>query len=484
MIFGFHSVADVTPTRLREGLTILEELVPAGYRQAVRRAQDFQGDRMGAYLDEDIAATFSDPEIQDSVRTCAFTVPLVRKVIERLSLLYKREPVRRVRALGEGQGAAPAAERLYGEIAFGGALSEVLRAALKSVNLLRLAIVGVAVSGDRLCFDLLSGRDVLLAPPPDGRAGEMQDYEAVVLPKPYRADGRRVFAFWSREFHFLFDEEGFVVEDFGDPALANPFGAIPFVRIDREPGAELYPMPLESLVAANRRLNFAITELFYTKKFQSFGQPVFVTDDEVRPDFKVGVQHLVHVIKRDAAASGDFRFESPHAPIGEVKDSVFDFLRLVARLHDVSPQSVDVSARVESGVSRALSERDALEARERDIALFRRTEDRLFEIVGAVARYHAAAGGALAARYGEALGALDPRRLGLLVDYPEVEPAIDPAERLTLQEREIALGLRNVVDVYRERNPDAAAWSADQVLAAIAANREANAAALGGLPTE
>ena len=479
-IFNFHSAADVTPARLKDGLLALQELVPAGYARRVRRAQDFQADRMEKYLVSDIEDTFSDKDVQNAVRSCGFMVPLVRKVIGQLSLLYKREPLRRLQALGEGAAQdIQRAERLYGEIAFQGNLSEALRRCLEWANLLRVAFVQVAVAADRIAFDPLSPADLLLAPPPDGRVGDFSRYEAVVVPRPYLAEGRRAYAFWSQALHFVFDEEGKIAQDFGDPSLANPLGIIPFVRVDREPASELYPLPAESLVTANQRLNFAATELFYTKKFQSFGQPVFVTDDDVKPDLKVGVQHLVHVVKRDAAASGDFRFESPKAPIAEVKDSIFDFLRLLARLHDVSPQSVDISATVESGISRLLSERDATESRERDTALFRFAEDRLFEMTCRVAACYAETGVGPAARYGTDLKLLDSSRLGLQVRFPEAEPVVDPQARLQLRERELALGLKSIADVYREENPDAASWSEGEILARIEENHRSNGRILG-----
>ncbi len=499
-IFNFHSAADVTPGRLKDGLFALRELVPPGYARRVRRAQDFQADRMEKYLVADIEETFSDKDVQNAVRSCGFMVPLVRKVIGQLSLLYKREPLRRLQPLGSkaltpipspngrgvpggrGEGevsVAQRAERLYGEIAFQGNLSEALRRCLEWANLLRVAFVQVAVAADRIAFDPLSPADVLLAPPPDGRVGDLSRYEAVVVPRPYLAEGRRAYAFWSEALHFVFDEEGKIAQDFGDPSLANPLGVIPFVRVDREPASDLYPLPAESLVTANQRLNFAATELFYTKKFQSFGQPVFVTDDDVKPDLKVGVQHLVHVVKRDAAASGDFRFESPKAPIAEVKDSIFDFLRLLARLHDVSPQSVDISATVESGISRLLSERDATESRERDTALFRYVEDRLFELTCRVASVYADTNMGPAARYGADLKFLDSSRLGIQVRFPEAEPVVDPQARLQLRERELALGLKSIADVYREENPDAASWSEEEILTRIEENRRSNERLVG-----
>ena len=462
MIFGFEDPSEITAGRLREGLLALQELVPHSYGARCTEALDFCGDRMGGYLDADIENTFSDADVQSSVRACGYTVPLTRKVIDRLSLLYKRDPKRRI--LSREDADVTDAARVYHEIAMRGALSDALRGAHRVLNLLGLSFVQVGVSGGQVVFDVLSGRDILLSPPEDGRTAGMENYDAAVLPKPYTIDGLRMYAFWSSRFHFLFDESGRIVEDFGDPGLGNPLGMIPLVRLAREAGDDLYPEPPESLVRANRRLNFAMTELFYTKKFQSFGQPVFVSDDDIQPELKVGVQHLVHVVRRDAAASGDFRFESPDAPIDEVKESVLDFLRLSARLHDVSPQSVEISNAVESGVSKLISERDALEVRERDARLFRRAEARIFELVCAFAGH-----------YGESLSPLSQEGLSLQVDYPEEAPTLDPADRLALQERELQLGLKSIVDIYRERNPDAAGWSEEQVLATLSANAALNA---------
>ena len=473
MIFDFQDPTEIAPERLRTGLLALQELVPWSYSAKCEEALDFCADRMGRYLDVDIESTFSDPEVQNSVRACAYTVPLARKVIDRLSLLYKRDPKRRLIVRGDST-RDESAGRLYHEIAFQGGLSDALRSAHRMANLLGLSFVQVGASGSRIVFDVLSGKDVLLSPPADGRVSSVEDYDALVLPKPYTVDGARVYAFWSARFHFLFDENGCIVDDFGDPELGNPLGAIPLIRLDREGSGELYPLPPESLVRANRQLNFAMTELFYTKKFQSFGQPVFVSDDDIQPDLKVGVQHLVHVVRRDAAASGDFRFESPDAPIREVKESVFDFLRLAARLHDVSPQSVDVSTVVESGVSKLVSERDSLEARERDTRLLRRVEGRIFELVCALTSHYRAFEGGPAARYGSDLALLDASKLALQVDYPEEAPSLDPADRLELQERELELGLKSIVDIYRERNPDAAGWSEAQVLETLRANAELN----------
>jgi len=450
-----------SPPELKDLLDRARDGRPAAYGRRVAELRDFWLDRTERHLASDIDATFTDPDIRDSVLRSGLTLPLVRRIVKKLTGLYREEPARRVRLRREApeeeaasaDAARAAAGRRYHALAQEAELSLALGAAEELHTLTGLAWVRVGWDGS-LFFDTLAGDDLYAVAPPGAPAHDVSRYEAVLVPS-----GDGTFAYWSADHHFRFGEDGGITGDFGDPELKNPYGRIPFVRIDSRTG-ELYPHPPESLLRANRVLNFALTELFYTIKFQCFGQPVWVSDDDTRPDFKVGVQHLIHVVKRDQAAAGDFRFESPDAPVDSVKSAIFETARLAALLEGVPADTVDAEGRVESGVARWLARADSAQVRAAQAARFRTAERQVFETVAAVLRHH------------RPEDAPDTERFTLETDFAEPAPDVSPQEQRELDAADLALGVVSPLDLLRRRNPDLARLPDADVLALWRRNRE------------
>ncbi len=452
---------DFSPPALRDLLARAREGRPAAFGRRTAELRDFWLDRTERHLASDIDATFTDPDIRDSVLRSGLTLPLVRRIVKKRSGLYRGEPARKVRLRREtpagdaapGEDARAAAERRYHALVQEAELSLALGAAEELHTLTGLAWVRAGWDGS-LFFDTLPGDSLYVLAPPGAPAHDVSRYEALIVPA-----GDGTFAYWSAEHHFRFAEDGSIADDFGDPELKNPYGRIPFVRIDSRTG-ELYPHPPESLLRANRVLNFALTELFYTIKFQCFGQPVWVSDDDTRPDFKVGVQHLIHVVKRDQAAAGDFRFESPDAPVDSVKSAIFETARLAALLEGVPADTVDAEGRVESGVARWLSRTDSADARAQSASRFRTAERQVFETVAAVLRHHSPE------------DAPDTERFTLETDFAEPVPDVSPGEQRELDAADLELGVLSPLDLLRRRNPDLARLPDADVLALWRRNRE------------
>lgn len=455
-----RTAADAAPGTLKALAAHVRAQRPASYDQRVAEARDYWHDRSGAHLAEDIRSTFSDGDIRQTVERSSITLPLVRRVVRKLARLYHAEPVRRVRPAGnDGDGGAlrGEAERRYHRIATAGELTETMRMAQELYTL--TGLVYVRVGYDRgIFFETLGGDEVLPALPPGAPASDAGRYHSLLVPRT-GGDGRAEYVFWSDRLHFVFDSEGRITGDFGDPSLENPYGRIPFVRIDGRTG-ELFPDPPESLVRVNRVLNFALTELFYTIKFQCFGQPVWVSDENVAPDFKVGVQHLIHVVKRDQAAAGDFRFESPDAPVGPVKETVFEVARLAALLEGVPADTVDARGRVESGVARWLAQADSREIHAAEVARFRTAERHIFRTVAAVLAHH---------EPGAPLGA---DQFTLETDFADPAPPLNPGEEHGADEADLRLGVISPADLLRRRNPDLARLSEEEILSLWRRNRE------------
>ncbi len=449
-------MTDFSPTALKRLLEDARRLRPVSYERRVAELRDFWNDRSGAHLTADIESTFSDPDIRDSVAKSGLTLPLTRRIVRKLARLYRTDPARRIRLRADdGSGSAgteplrTAIERRYHSLCADSELTAALRTAQELFTLTGLAFIRAGFDGE-LFFECFAGDELLIIPAPGAPMSDPSRYAALIVPHVL-PNGAAEYAWWSADHHFVFAADGEIVNDFGDPELKNPYGRIPFVRIDGR-GGDLYPEPPESLVRANRVLNFALTELFYTIKFQCFGQPVWVSDDDTQPDFKVGVQHLIHVVKRDQAASGDFRFESPNAPIQPVKETIFEVARLAALLEGVPADTVDTQGRVESGVARWLAHSDNLEARASEVTRFRNAERDLFKIVSAIISHH---------RPAEALRA---DLFTVEVDFNDSAPDLTPAEERTNDEADLRLGVLSPLDILRRRNPDLSRLPDDDVL--------------------
>ncbi len=448
---------DFSPAGLKTLLERARSLRSTNYTQRVSELKDFWNDRSGAHLAADIESTFSDPDIRGSVARSGLTLPLVRRIVRKLSRLYRSGPVRRIRPLGPSPAGTDAetlresVEQRYRRITLDGELDTAMRTAQELFTLTGLSIIRTGHDSS-LFFEVYSGDELYLVPPECGSLHDLSGYGAVIVPGT-GPDGKPRFTCWTPLHRFSFDESGRITDDFGRADLSNPYGRIPFVRIDGRTG-ELYPESPESLVRTNRVLNFALTELFHTIKFQCFGQPVWVSDEEARPDIKVGVQHLIHVVKRDAAAAGDFRFESPNAPIEPVKEAVFEVARLAALLEGVPADTVDARGRVESGVARWLAHADSLENRAAEVIRFRNAEREVFRTVAAVIAHH---------RPGPDEN-LHAEQFTVETDFTDSVPELTPSEERSADEADLKLGVVSPVDLLRRRNPDLSRLPDDEVL--------------------
>ena len=113
----------------------------------------------------------------------------------------------------------------------------------------------------------------------------------------------------------------------------------------------------------------------------------------------------------------------------------------MASNYGISAENFKLSAVETSGFARMIAKERIIELRQEQIKNFRQVEAEVFDSqVVAHTMYE--------------LGVEIPRTAQFSIDYPELRFPSPPMEELAVLEKEMSMGLTNMLEVVKQRNPD------------------------------
>ncbi|MNK96411.1 hypothetical protein D3C87_1166900 [compost metagenome] len=406
MLFGFDG-----DRRDFIGLVRSSEARKSRAAEALNFFDDQQDDTTLALIKRRFASS-------DSFRI--FTVNMVRKVVNRRATAYRIPPIRTFEGWDQEAGTA-----LYQAAN----IDAVMKRASKLTKLLKTSALQVRHSDHGLQVSVLTPHIL------DAVYDDPEHPQRIVVTHAASDTTRTTYSDWTATTYQRRDHQGRVISNSGNPSGVNPYGLLPFVPLfDRLPDSSFFLPGGDDLIGAQKALNVGLANLFRSIELQAHGQAV-AKGLPIGDPIATGPDKVILL-----PPDGEFSYASPNAPITEMLSALEFLMRQTAATNDVGADVFDLSKRAESGSAKHAERLDLREARQDDIALWRRYEVRLFEVIKAVVNAHAP-------------GTI-PEAATIRVDFAELQDNLTEAELLENLKVKAELGISSPVDALMAMNPD------------------------------
>lgn len=250
------------------------------------------------------------------------------------------------------------------------------------------------------------------------------------------------YCYWDAKSFRIFNGKGEQLANPENPGNENPFGIIwTTFRDGIETSPRFWRAPREGLVEMNEALNLAVTDVLHGLRMQLWGVP-FITGSNLPAVIAYGPDKALRVQINDPdSTEPKFSFVTPTNNL-ESALKVLDWcLRTIARMNKMNPAAISLEGALSSGFALRIRDLPKIEDRSDRVEIFRTSELEFFDACRIV------------------WNKMNPARklrpdLVLAIDFAEPNFPADPKEELDLFQREAELGLVNVLDEIRRRNPD------------------------------
>lgn len=400
-----------------------QQLVELAQASKIRKDEaalrlSFYHDEQQAELLRDLARQFRDP-----AKFQLFFVNIVRKITNRLAVVYKEAPARTV-VNGTARDQAIAA-KIWEQ----SRIDLAMKKANRYSKLLKTVVVRVAWRNDVIAYDILTPNIL------DATFEDPEHPDSLLITRPAARPEDVSYTYWTPLEFFTLDARGNLLPNPDNLDNANPYGALPFVPVfDRDPDSEFFLNGGADLVLAQRTINLKLVDLLRNIQSQAWGQPwakgLGVTKLDFGPETAISLP-----------ADGSFGYAQPTAVVTEVIEAVDFLIKQTAICNSLPGATFATEATDESGIAKLVDSVDLREAREDDLELFRTYESRLFEVTRSVWNFH---------------NSNNPisESASLGIDFADLQPAQTETERLDGIKRRIDLGVWSVVDAMMDENPD------------------------------
>lgn len=366
---------------------------------------------------------------------------ITRKVIDKISLVYKYAPDRRLDIeMAEGEDVQDPYSDWVGMTP---RLDVSLKTAERQKNLLNKCLFRPVYNKVKWNFFIETEYDAHFTE--DDRLNPFayswpikQDVNSKFL-KDVRDEWWR---FWSDEFYFMYNLGGEIKYD--EFNGINPYGKMPFIELMDGICVDEYPAGHGAieLVAANEQINVALMNLNQMIHFQAFDQPYLTGIQKTDADkLEVG-PHKYIVLPQDSTAG----LLSYSPKIMECVDSIHKQIELIAWTYNLSI-SWGLEGSPASGFSLLIKNIDLLEAREDDVELAVMQEKELYQVLVAMQKYYKSQG---LCKDEPSL----PENTDVIIDFADIQFPVNQQEELDRWKFDIDMNAESVVSYIMSKNPD------------------------------
>ncbi len=329
--------------------------------------------------------------------------------------------------------------------------------------------------------------DLAVVTPAASIAWQSTENPQVAEAVAYRTSGRpdspamtalspSVWAFWSADANLLVElnertgEPQNVRPPSDNPDGVNPYGLLPFVKIDKiDPKDDDYwNHGVADMLTVGDAANVAIVSLVHSLIHQGFSPKVAINMTGVDlskhgPDVTYAAEHVPE--GEHAPSMSTLRLDADFEGMVAGIEAV---LQYGALMHGIPPSAFrrDSQGGAESGRAKIVDMLPLLEEREQDIPQWSDNMGELFAVTRAVWNFwHDQSGFEVSTEF---IGRTFSDDARLAVDFAEVKIPETPNERLDRQAKELNMGIKSKADVLMENNPDLSREEAEKELQRIA----------------
>lgn len=360
----FQSTAQTVVLNALQG--IIDQNNTQRKNETVKRL-DYYRSNQAQYIKEELEKTFANAD-----KLTPLFVNLVRKIVDNLAMVYCKPAKREVEGTQRDTD-------IYNEVWETANLDVVMKQASRLTKLLKTILLRAVWRNGKLELDILTG-DII-----DVEVGDSPRDLQKVLVTHYPASGKAeeiTYSLWTPENYQRLDYRGYVVEE-----MENPYQRLPFVSLwDSMPIDSFWIDDGQDIIDAQTAINERLTDLCHVLRWQGFG--VGYRKDETgayKNEIDIGPGEFVNLSCNQYSEIG---FAQPQAPIEETVNAIEFIMNQVAIANGLSAHSLTAKPVNESGVSKIVSNNELMEKRRDDIALFRKYEHDLFELIKVVWNTH------------------------------------------------------------------------------------------------
>lgn len=394
--------------------TAMQEATRQRKAEAAKRL-DYYHDFQTDYIKEALALHFTDP---DKLTPCF--VNIVRKVINRLAMVYVQDARRKVDGTDRDN-------EIFQEIERGAWLGAKWKLANRYSKLLGLVALRPVWRNGALDVDLVTP-DIL-----DVTVGDSPEDQKSFMVTHYPESGREdelTYSVWTPGAFKRLDYRGNTI--LNEP---NPYGTIPYQTVwNRVPTDSYWTPGAADLVSLQEAFNEKLTDLLYVLRMQGFGVGYV-------KGMKTELTNVDPGRFFNLPTDGELGYAKTNAPVTESLE-VLDFLLKQAAVSNGLPaSSLTTDPSEESGVAKVAGNIELEELRRDDIELFRAYERRLFRLIKTVWNHHNP-------------GRKISEKAELMIDFYDQKPTISADKQAATWDQLLTMGVISPVDIMLERNPD------------------------------
>ena len=249
----------------------------------------------------------------------------------------------------------------------------------------------------------------------------------------WRQTKEDIFVYWSAEEHYMFDSAGSIIKVNEDNI--NPYGVLPFVECFKDGRPEysyLDTSPANDIIATNLEVNVSETNSNANTMFQSFGY-MYVNGSQVEKDTLEVGQDKISFLGID----GTMNIVSPPNTVDALASSVEHSYKLLAQNYHLNISFVDGTA-AQSGVAIRLRNQELQDARLSDVIRWKGIENKLFDLESII----------LGVEAGINTGTIEK------IDYGESIEVLSYKEQIEKWTWELANKLIDEADILMQQDPD------------------------------
>jgi len=249
-----------------------------------------------------------------------------------------------------------------------------------------------------------------------------------------------MYAYWDKEIHIKFDDNGNVLEE-----IQHNLGVLPFVFTHREEQLDSFFVEGASdLVSANEHINITMTEMQLGLRFQMFGQPVVTGLISDNANVRAGSDEILTLPE-----GSNYQIVSPEGNVRDVIENIKWQIELVALNNHLFVTFAQSGGEVPSGISLMIKDLERHEDFIDDKELYRQYENDFYKVEYALSQMNS-------------LGL--PEISQFKVDFSEVEYPMTTQDKIMLNEYKLKHNLTTQAQLLADENKDLSVEDAARVI--------------------
>ena len=249
-----------------------------------------------------------------------------------------------------------------------------------------------------------------------------------------------MYAYWDKEIHIKFDDNGNVLEE-----IQHNLGVLPFVFTHREEQLDSFFVEgAADLVSANEHINITMTEMQLGLRFQMFGQPVVTGLISDNANVRAGSDEILTLPE-----GSNYNIVSPQGNVLDVIENIKWQIELVALNNHLFVTFAQSGGEVPSGISLMIKDLERHEDFIDDKELYRQYENDFYKVEYALSQMNS-------------LGL--PEISQFKVDFSEVEYPMTTQDKIMLNEYKLKHNLTTQAQLLAEENKDLSIEDAAKVI--------------------